>query len=107
MQPVCWAVTRAFTKLGIAIAAKRPIMATTIMISTNVNPPFRDVPLFILAFLCYGVNKAAGGLFINTILFTYCRLLTVVEAYQKWASRGNLVFSQSLPKSTGFSHPLF
>jgi len=31
-------VVRALTKLGIAIAAKRPIMATTIMISQRETP---------------------------------------------------------------------
>src|SRR2546429_5615154 len=33
-----WAVVRALTKLGIAIAANNPMMATTIMISTSVKP---------------------------------------------------------------------
>src|SRR5205814_6681532 len=33
-----WAVSRAFTKFGIAIAANNPMMATTIMISTSVKP---------------------------------------------------------------------
>jgi hypothetical protein len=37
-------------KLGIAMAAKRPMIATTIMISTNVKPALRDVFLFILLF---------------------------------------------------------
>jgi len=36
-------VARALIKLGIAIAAKRPMMATTIMISTNVKPAGLDV----------------------------------------------------------------
>src|SRR2546429_8231681 len=39
---------RARTKLGIAIAARRPIMATTIMISTSVKPDFLDVLIVIL-----------------------------------------------------------
>src|SRR6266404_9408261 len=50
MQAFFWDVVRALTKLGIAIAAKRPIMATTIMISTNVKPLLRDVLMFILLF---------------------------------------------------------
>src|SRR5439155_4424930 len=37
-------------KLGIAIAANRPIMATTIMISTSVKPPLRDVLVFMFGF---------------------------------------------------------
>jgi hypothetical protein len=41
-------------KLGIAIAARRPIMATTIMISTRVKPALREVLIFILLyFLLY------------------------------------------------------
>src|ERR1043166_2508298 len=39
-----WALSRAFTKFGIAIAANKPMMATTIMISTRVKPAF----LFVL-----------------------------------------------------------
>ena len=52
-------------KLGIAIAAKRPIMATTIIISTNVKPDLREVLIFILYvfFLLCGVNEATGGLY--------------------------------------------
>src|SRR5215472_18863730 len=41
-------VVRALMKLGMAIAANRPIMATTIMISTNVKPEWREVLIFIL-----------------------------------------------------------
>ena len=47
MQAFICAVVRAFTKLGIAIEANRPIMATTIMISTSVKPPWRAVLFFI------------------------------------------------------------
>ena len=39
---------RACTKLGIAIVASRPMMATTIMISTSVNPLLRELMFFIL-----------------------------------------------------------
>src|SRR5438552_17001809 len=44
MIELSWALSRAFTKFGIAIAASNPMMATTIMISTRVNPAF----LFVL-----------------------------------------------------------
>src|SRR5581483_5632311 len=40
MQAFICEVVRARTKLGIAMAASRPMMATTIMISTSVNPDF-------------------------------------------------------------------
>ena len=59
MQAFCCEVVRAFTKLGIAIAASKPIMATTIMISTRVNPCFFAVVLFIPYFtLTSGVNAS-------------------------------------------------
>src|SRR5690242_14379625 len=51
MQAFFWAVVRAFTKLGIAIAASKPMMATTIMISTRVKPDLLVLLLFILTFL--------------------------------------------------------
>src|SRR6266404_3493416 len=49
MQALACAVVRAFTKLGIAIAANKPMMATTIMISTRVKPLLRVALLFILS----------------------------------------------------------
>src|SRR6266404_3047630 len=68
MQAFFCEVVRALMKLGIAIAANRPMMATTIMISTNVKPALRDVLFFItLPFVCCGVNRAPGGLYIITI----------------------------------------
>src|ERR1035441_4036978 len=38
MQALACEVARAFTKFGMAMAARRPMMATTIMISTSVKP---------------------------------------------------------------------
>src|SRR5579871_4792300 len=49
MQALCWALRRARTKLGIAIVASKPMMATTIMISTRVKPPARLVLFFIVS----------------------------------------------------------
>src|SRR5688572_30048760 len=65
-QAFVWEVLRALTKLGIAIAANRPMMATTIMISTSVKPALREVLIFIvytafLRFVC-GMSTATGGL---------------------------------------------
>jgi hypothetical protein len=48
MQALRWDAVRALTKLGIAIAASKPMMATTIMISTSVKPDRRIVVIFIL-----------------------------------------------------------
>src|ERR1017187_2312800 len=65
MQALACEVARALTKLGMAIAAKRPIMATTIIISTNVKPALRRVLvffIFIFLFVCCGVNNTTGGL---------------------------------------------
>src|ERR1035438_5273435 len=47
MQALACEVARAFTKFGMAMAARRPIMATTIMISTRVKPAFR------MFFVCF------------------------------------------------------
>src|SRR2546428_14191196 len=80
MQEFFCAVVLALMKLGIAMAANRPIMATTIMISTRVNPPLRVVFLFILNFsFYYGVNTATGGLVLLRIVFTYCLSLSVFK----------------------------
>src|SRR6266571_9342643 len=74
MQAFICEVVRALMKLGIAIAARRPMMATTIMISTNVKPDLREVLMFILV-VCLsvcGVNEAAGGLVLFRLPFTHC-----------------------------------
>ena len=46
MQVFVRAVVLACTKFGIAIAAKRPMIATTIIISTSVKPP-----VFLVSFI--------------------------------------------------------
>ena len=62
MQALAWEVVRARTKLGMAIAAKRPMMATTIIISTRVKPALFVVLIFILLVtFCCEVNVATGG----------------------------------------------
>src|SRR5205085_8721951 len=68
MQAFIWAVVRALMKLGIAMAANRPIMATTIMISTRVKPRLRGVLTFIFWTFRfgYGVNTATSGLYMIT-----------------------------------------
>ena len=64
MQAFCCEVARALMKLGMAIAANRPMMATTIIISTRVKPALREV-LFVFMFYSLvsfrGVNDATGG----------------------------------------------
>ena len=68
MQAFFCDCVRARTKLGIAIAASKPMMATTIMISTSVNPFLLDVLFFILTLpFCFcGVNRATSGFIIST-----------------------------------------
>src|ERR1700745_889318 len=61
IQAFFWAVVRALTKLGIAIAANRPMMATTIMISTRVKPDLREVLMFILLFLSVLWRERSNG----------------------------------------------
>src|SRR5580658_8258268 len=65
MQAFCCEVARAFTKLGIAMAASKPIMATTIMISTRVKPALRDdlfLFMFQLSILTQRSEHETGGL---------------------------------------------
>src|SRR5882762_37053 len=95
MQAFICEVVRALMKLGIAIAANRPIMATTIMISTRVKPLLRDVLVFIFFFVCYGVNTATSGLLLLQFVFTNCLLLAVSMkvADQGLKSMRNLTFA--------------
>src|SRR5947199_3463498 len=66
MHALVWAVVRAFTKFGIAMAASNPMIATTIMISTSVKPAVLCVLICIANLSVYlferGVNNANGGL---------------------------------------------
>jgi hypothetical protein len=66
MQEFFWAVARAFTKFGMAIAASRPMMATTIMISTSVKPALLFFCVFIFA-LKHGADEQKAG-------YDYCCL---------------------------------
>src|SRR6266566_6165852 len=93
MQAFCCEVVRALMKLGIAIAANRPIMATTIMISTNVKPDLREVLIFILCivFLFCGVNEATSGSLMSSI-FVHTLPVAATEGIeqpgcQTWAPR--------------------
>ena len=71
MQVFFCEVLRARTKFGMAIAANRPMMATTIMISTSVKPDLRDVLMFMtFLFLCVcGANtlRWAGYYYYNLV----------------------------------------
>src|SRR5437773_1919021 len=57
MQALFWLAVRAFTKLGMAIAASNAMIATTIMISTRVKPLLRVIFFIRFVFLCCGVNE--------------------------------------------------
>ena len=65
MQAFCCAVVRACTKLGMAMAANRPMMATTIMISIRVKPALREEVFFIRFNLVFLLRRelSKGGLF--------------------------------------------
>src|SRR5579884_1938578 len=64
MQALACEVARALMKLGIAIAANRPMMATTIMISTSVKPALRvGLVVFMFCLFVCGVDDATGGLY--------------------------------------------
>src|SRR5437868_6052578 len=75
MQAFFWAVVRAFTKFGMAMAASNPMIATTIMISTSVKPDLRFVLIcIVLTFFFYAaVNVASGGYLVVQSSFTDCR----------------------------------
>src|SRR3984957_17554833 len=67
MQAFIWAVVRARTKLGMAMAANRPMMATTIMISTRVKPVLRKERIFIqFDSFCRGVNESIERVYMIT-----------------------------------------
>src|ERR1017187_8111820 len=76
MQAFCCEVARALMKLGMAIAASRPMMATTIIISTSVKAALREalvVFMFCFSFSLCGVNDATGGfLLLLQSSFTDC-----------------------------------
>src|SRR5215471_21777279 len=57
MHAFCCEVVRAFTKFGIAMAANKPMMATTIMISTSVKPDFFEVLTFILTVFAFPLRR--------------------------------------------------
>ena len=50
MQALFWLTERALTKFGMAIAASKAMIATTIIISTSVKPALRMLFVFMLAF---------------------------------------------------------
>jgi hypothetical protein len=68
MQVFFRAVSRALMKFGIAIAARRPIIATTIMISTSVKPALTEDLIFILFYFVFsGVNRVTSGFIYNCV----------------------------------------
>src|SRR6516162_4779734 len=76
MQAFICEVVRARTKLGIAIAAKRPMMATTIIISTSVKPALLILLILILAIFAFLLRRELSNrlVIIITTLFTNCPL---------------------------------
>jgi hypothetical protein len=60
MQALACELARAFTKFGIAIAARRPMMATTIIISTSVKPAFRMFLVCFITLLSQNVVEQRG-----------------------------------------------
>src|ERR1700739_4322000 len=79
MQALACEVARAFTKFGIAIAANRPMMATTIMISTSVKPALRMfLFVFIVFVLLDGTGAPLAGLLISASLPASLPVATVV-----------------------------
>src|SRR5687767_13891190 len=67
MQAFFWLTWRALIKLGIAIAASKPMIATTIMISTSVNPAL----LLLLIFISY-LSLSAAWTNVKGMFYEYC-----------------------------------
>src|SRR5476651_1580843 len=82
MQALACEVARAFTKLGIAIAANRPMMATTIMISTSVKPALRRFFIVFIFFLSVYVRCEQHNrrVMMITALFTSLPVVTATDA---------------------------
>ena len=79
MQAFFWETVLARTKLGTAITAAKPMMPTTIKISTIVKPDLRDVLIFIfisnLSVLAARARQLVSYYYV--FLFTGCPLITV------------------------------
>src|SRR5439155_10397639 len=93
-----WAFSRALTKLGIAIAANNPMMATTIMISTRVKPAFLFVLICItdlFVFVCSNTRREQRKRLVLLLLIpvhklpfaTACRDLSKHDAIVKTCKR--------------------
>src|SRR5881394_2165173 len=76
MQAFFWLAVRAFTKLGIAIAASKPMMATTIMISTRVKPDLWDVLTFMLYLPFFGGVNAGDERLRLVLNYVHSLLIT-------------------------------
>src|SRR5436309_7428319 len=81
MHAFIWDCVRARTKLGMAMAANSPMIATTIMISTSVKPDLFDALIFILV-LCFLRRGELSNrrVIIISDLFTYCLLHPLCHA---------------------------
>src|SRR5204863_8272734 len=62
MQAFFWLAVLALTKLGMAMAASSPMIATTIMISTRVKPRFRRDKESIFIFLLSSRREQSEGI---------------------------------------------
>src|SRR5258708_1016537 len=76
MHAFCCAFKRARTKLGMAMVASNPMMATTIMISTSVKPAARECLLFIRFIFLPWREQGAGGLLIYCHIVVHKLLVT-------------------------------
>ena len=83
MQALFWLAVRALTKLGIAMAASKAMIATTIMISTRVNPEVLTVLtdcIFILFFFLTRRREQSKSRFSYLFFVHELLLQTVVVA---------------------------
>src|SRR6266576_482251 len=107
MQAFFCEVLRALTKLGIAIAARRPMMATTIMISTRVKPALREVLIFI-SFLTFCVAVCGVNTSNRRVIYYYgwCSLIACCNRTCSLAAEMPTAFTSNGHRDALLERPL-
>src|SRR5512141_2122690 len=82
MQAFIWDWVRARTKFGIAMAANKPMIATTIMISTRVNPDLFEVLIFMVLLLFY-LRRELGNNPVISVRFRFTYLAAATAGGQQ------------------------
>src|SRR4051795_8786478 len=78
MQAFCCAVLRALTKFGMAMADSKPMIATTIMISTRVKPRERIVVVLFIRDVFLLLTRRLSG-FRLLVITVFCSTAAVMR----------------------------